>query len=189
MGFEWQAVNRLNLGVDYRNLVAGRNALIGTAQDALDTLPREDGAIYKTFGWIRRNASALNGTPLALQGFTYRGKNTVAGDPRTGNWGQANDGADFTRRVNEFPGFLLLTTTDAYVWDPLTETFTSVVASLPAGVSIAPVAKPTIEIAQDNCYIVGWADRNLRFDPTDQSFYRWGWEQEPLAAALTLPAP
>lgn len=183
MPLEWKATRNLTLGVNYRNLVATRNSREGEASDCLNVLPREDGSIYKAFGWLRRNPTALTGRPVAMKGFTYRGKNIDATDTaRPGNWGVANDGATFTRRVNEYPGFLLLTTTNAYVWDPINEAFLDVTASVPGSVTIVQETKPTIVIAQDNCYIVGWADKNLRFDPTDHAFYLWGWEQTPASA-------
>ncbi len=178
MPFEWKAVANLTLGVNYRNLTESRTSLPGEAQDAQDVVPREDGALMKTFGWLRRTPSALNGKPLACKGFTYRGKNTVAADPRSGNLGLANDGANFTRRVAEYPGFLLLTDATAYVWDPITETFVEVDPAA-NGFTIEPETKPSIEIAQDNCYVVGWATDNLRFDPTDRRWYKWGWEEVP----------
>lgn len=187
MPFEWRAVRNITLGINYRNLVASVTSRDGEAQDCLNVIPREDGSLSKIFGWLRRNSTALNGVPLKMKGFTYRGKNTVAGDTRPGNLGLANDGADFTRRLAEYPGFLLITEATAYVWNPPTEAFVEV-PTLPPGVSISPNTKPTIVIAQDNCYIVGWADFNLRFDPVDRAFYRWGWEEAQLTNAPAVTA-
>ena len=187
MGFEWKAVANLTLGVNYRNLVASRTSLTGEAQDALNVCPREDGGIYKTFGWLRRNPTALDGKPaLACRGFTYRGKNTEDGDTRDGNLGLPNVGEDFTRREAEYPGFLVLTSTTAYVWDPGTEAFVEVdPAAQPQGFVVDAHTKPSIEVVQDNCYVIGWATVNLRFDPVDRLWYRWGWEEVPVAPTLT----
>lgn len=178
MDLTWKPVGNLTLGVNYRNLVASRTSRPGEAQDCLDMLPREDGAIYKTFGWERLTDSALNGVPVAQQGFTYRGKNIPGGTTaRPGNLGLANSGADFTRRQEEYPGYIFLTDTDAYTWDPVTETF--ITLTIPGGVSIMTGSKPVIQVVQDNAYIVGWTDFNLRYDPVDRAFYRWGWEAVP----------
>lgn len=183
MTFEWQPVQNVSLGVNYRNLVGSVTSREGEAQDALNTYPREDGALYKSFGWSRKNATALEGRPISSQGFSYRGKNTAGGDTRPGNWGVANDGEDFNRRTNEYPGFLQLTSTHAYVWDPITETFTELV--IPGGVTLNADLKPTIAVVQDNCYVVNWASQNLRFDPTDHVFYRWGWDDVPGEPSVT----
>jgi len=186
MAGQWKSIANLTLGVNYRNLVASRTSLPGEAQDALNVCPREDGGIYKTFGWLRRNPTALTGKPLACKGFSYRGKNTETGDTRAGNLGLANDGADFTRRESEYPGFLVLTATTAYVWDPGTEAFIEVdPAAQPQSFVVEPETKPSIEIVQDNCYVVGWATVNLRFDPVDRLWYKWGWEEVPAAPTLT----
>ncbi len=183
MAFAWKSIANLTLGVNYRNLVASRTSLPGEAQDALNVYPREDGAIYKSLGWVRRNLTALTGTPLACKGFTYRGKNPEDPDVRPGNLGIANDGADFTRRESEYPGFLVLTSTTAFIWNPGTEAFVEVDPTNQAPPNedfiIQPETKPSIEIAQDNCYVVGWATFNLRFDPVDRVWYRWGWEEVP----------
>lgn len=181
MPFEHNTLSQLAWGVNLRGLTGGVNFRPGEAQDALDMLPREDGAAYKTFGWTRANDTALSGRPLACIGFTYRGKNNiVSGDTaRGGNFGLADDGADFTRRSNEFSGFLVLTTTTCYRWEPSTEAFVSV--SLPAGVAVDGNRKPVLKMVKENVYIVGWADFNLRYDPTDEALYRWGWESVPIA--------
>lgn len=185
--------------------MASRTGLPGEAQDALDVLPREDGAIYSSFGWLRRNNTALEGKPLAAKGFTYRGKNTEAGDTRPGNLGLDNPpgGADFTRREQEYPGFLILTDSTAYVWDASISTvdepdggFVEVDPEnqpvqpgfTPQNFTIEPETKPSIEVVQDNCYVVGWATVNLRFDPVDRLWYQWGWEEVPDAPTLTTIA-
>jgi hypothetical protein len=161
----------------------------GEAQDCLDCLPRDDGGYYKTFGWRRINDSALTGRPIGARGFTYRGKNvdTAGGNTaRTGNFGLADDGAVFTRRDDEFSSFLLLTDTNGYFWNAATETFDNV--ALPGGVSIDPDPKPSMQVFKESVYIVGWADINLRFDPTDRVFYPWGWESAPAAPTLAVAA-
>lgn len=173
---------RLTYGVNLRGLTGSVTMRPGEAQDALDVLPREDGAIYRIFGWERVNTTALSGRPVGCWGFDYRGKNTPSGDTaRAGNFSQSNDGADFTRRSDEFSGYILLTTTTFYRWNPATQAFASV--SLPAGVSV-DLVKPSFAVVNDCIYIVGWADANLRYDPTDNALYVWGWEASAAAPSL-----
>lgn len=173
---------KLNLGVNLRGLTGGLNMQLGEAMDCMDVLPREDGAIYKHYGWERVNPSALTGRPMAVQGFTYKGKNanTGGGDTaRAGNWSIADDDADFTRRQTTWSGEVVLTDTNFYRWDPGTEAFVSV--ALPTGATIDIDPKPTIISYNNSLYIVGFATRNLRYDPTDQALYLWGWEAVPTA--------
>ena len=186
MPYEPQTELHLSKGVDLRGLVGSVTMEPGMAQDCLDVLPREDRSIMKTFGWRRINASALSGTPIACKGFLYRGKNvdSPTNTARAGNLGLADDAAVFTRRVAEYSGFLILTTTTAYFWNPATETFATV--SLPGGVSVDIDGKPTFVVYKENVYIAGWADKNLRFDPTDRALYRWGWESVPSAPSAAL---
>lgn len=170
-------------GLDLWNHAGGINNPTGRAQDCMDVYFRKDGAIGKHWGWLRKNLAQLNGRPVAIKGFVYRGKNT-ASTTRGGNWGQADDGAIFTRRQARWSACLVLTTTTVYRWNPPTETF--VALTLPAGVTVDIEGKPTILILKDNAYIVGWASQNLRYDPTDQTLYRWGWDSTPAAPALVL---
>jgi len=177
MPFESRASAHLTRGVNLRGLTASVTMREGDAQDAVDMLPREDGAVYQIFGWERVNDTALTGRPIGVWGFDYRGKNSPAGDTaRGGNFSQANSAADFTKRANEFSGYILLTTTTFYRWNPTTSAFASV--SLPAGAAV-DVVKPSFAVVNDCVYIVGWADKNLRYDPTDLALYRWGWEAVP----------
>jgi hypothetical protein len=182
-------IAHLSKGVNYRGFVGSVTMQEGEAQDSLDMLPREDGSFYKTFGWKRINDSALTGRPIAARGFSYRGKNadTGGGDTaRPGNFGLADDGADFTRRTDEFSTFLLLTDSTGYFWNPATQTFDTI--SLPGGVSVDPDPKPTIQVFKENAYIVGWATVNLRYDPTDRAFYAWGWEAAPVVPVIAADA-
>jgi len=176
-----QPITQLNLGVNLRGLTGGVNMKPGEAQDALDIMFREDGAFTKHWGWERLNSTALTGRPLAIKGFAYKGKNaTVAGDTaRAGNYGVADDGADFTRRLATYSGCVVLTTSTFYRWDAATRTFETV--SLPGGVTADPQPKPSIIVYNNNLYIAGWADFNLRYDPTDEALYLWGWAAVPAA--------
>lgn len=177
---------QLTRGVDLRGLTAGVSMKPGSAQDAVDVLPRDDGGIYRAPGWVRINISALSGRPVALWGFAYRGKNVpAAATDRGGVFGLANDNADFTRRSDNFSAFVLLTTTTFYRWNPVSEAFASV--ALPAGVAVSPV-KPVAKVVKNNLYIVGFGDFNLRYDPTDLRLYRWGWEDVPAAPGLSARA-
>jgi hypothetical protein len=178
--------SHLTFGVDLRGITGGVNMPPGWAQDAVDVLWRDDGAVFRIPGWPRVNFSAVSGRPIALWGFSYRGKNTPAADTaRGGNFGLANSGANFTRRSDGFSAFVLLTTTTFYRWNPVTGLLTSV--ALPAGVTVSPV-KPVAKVIKNNLYIVGWADFNLRYDPTDLRLYRWGWEAAPAVPTLALQA-
>ena len=132
--FKSQPTASLNLGVNLRGLTGGVNMQVGEATDCMDILPREDGAIYKHYGYERVNPAALTGRPMAVQGFIYKGKNADTGGGETvraGNWGVADDDADFTRRQTTWSGVVCLTDSTFYRWDPGTEAFVSV--SLPSG--------------------------------------------------------
>lgn len=182
MAYQTQTYSRLTLGVNLRGLTGSVNMKPGEAQDCLDVMPREDGAIYRVYGWERVNDTALSGRPIGVWGFDYRGKNVPSGDTaRAGNFSQANTDSDFTKRNNEFSGYILLTTTTFYRWNPSTSAFVTV--SLPAGASV-DIVKPSFAVVNDSIYIVGWADKNLRYDPTDHALYRWGWEAVPGVPAL-----
>ncbi len=186
MAIQFLTHSHLTYGVNLRGLTGGVNMRPGEAQDSLNVVPREDGAFRRIQGWERLNPTALSGRPVAVFGFDYRGKNTAGGasTARDGNYAQANTDADFTKRNNEFSAYILLTDTTFYRWDQLTAAFVSV--SLPGGVAVS-VVKPVFSIANDSVYIVGWADQNLRYDPTDRALYRWGWETAPATPpVLTL---
>jgi len=183
------ATSHLCKGVNFRGFTGSVTMQEGEAQDSLDCLPRDDGAWFGTFGWERINDTALTGRPIATRGFSYRGKNgdTGGGDTaRTGNFGLADDGADFTRRTDEFSTHIVLTDSTGYFWNPSTQTFDTV--ALPGGVTVDPSPKPSIQVFRENAYIVGWATKNLRYDPTDRAFYLWGWEAAAAAPTAVLAA-
>lgn len=176
-------VARLNLGLNLRGMTAGINTRPGQAQDAVDVLPREDGPIYSHWGHIRRNPTALNGTIVGAELFTYKGKNVnVAGGntAREGNFGVADDAglAIHSRRQALYTGAIILTTTTFYFWDNATEAF--IAEGLPGGVAINVAPKPAFVAVNHNIYIFGWADSNLRYDPTDRALYELGWEAAPV---------
>lgn len=182
-------IDKLNLGVNFRGFLGSVTMRPGEAQDCLDILPREDGGVYKTVGWLRRNYTALSGVPLACSGFSYRGKNvdTAGGNTaRAGNYALAETGAVFTKRTDVFSGFVVLTSTTFYFWNHATQAFATV--ALPGGAAVEPGPKPSIVVFKDNLYIVGWATKNLRYDPTDRRLYLWGWESVPAAPGAALAA-
>jgi hypothetical protein len=169
----------LTKGVNLMGVTASVNMEPGEALDAMNILPRVDGSIMRHWGARRLNSSALTGEILSIKGFTYKGKNndTTTNPGRDGNYG-ADDGAIFTRRVPFYSGALVLTDTGAFVWDPSTRAFSSAL-TLPGGVSVDPLPRPTMLVVQNNVYIVGWASHNLRYDPVDQALYIWGWDSTP----------
>jgi len=165
---------QLNLGVNLRGLTAGVNMTPGQAQDTVDMLPREDGAVFSHWGWLRRNATALAGDIVGIKCFTYKGKNAGAGNVREGNYGIADDAAlgQFSRRQALYTGCIVLTTTTFYFWRSDTEVFEAEgLPAAPAGIAIDVNPKPTFICVNDNVYIFGWANRNLRYDPTDRALY------------------
>ena len=176
----------LTLGVNLRGFVASVNMRPGEASIAQDILPRDDGSFFKHWGWVRKNTTALTTTPMAIKGFSYKGKNndTVANPARAGNFGIADDGAIFTKRLGLYSTAIVLTETECRYWDPATSTWAGPVA-LPGGVALTPGTKPTITIYNDNAYIVGWADANLRYDPVDRVLYEWGFAAAPANAGHT----
>lgn len=189
--FQSKPYTQLNMGVNLRGLTGGLTMVPGQATDAMDVLPREDGAIFKHYGWLRKNPGALTGRPVALKGFQYKGKNadTGGGDTaRAGNYGVADDSgpADFTRRIALYSGCVVLTTSTFYRWDAASQAFASV--SLPGGVSVDLNPKPSIVVYNNNLYIVGYTDYNLRYDPTDEALYRWGWEAAPSVTPTSTPS-
>jgi hypothetical protein len=164
---------------------ASVNMQPGDALTCQDVIFSHDGSFMKHWGWRRVNATALGNRPLAIKSFNYKGKNSPGGSTaRTGNFGLANDGADYTRRVAFYSTVLVLTEGECRFWNPATETFDGPVA-LPGGTAIAPDPKPTIVIHNNNAYIAGWADANLRYDPTDRALYLWGWANPPTNAGHT----
>lgn len=173
---------QLNLGLNLRGSTAGINLVPGQAQDCLDVLPREDGAIYKAYGWLRRNATALAGIIVGIHLFNYKGKNAGAGAAREGNFGLADDGAQYTRRNEMYTGAIVLTTTTFYFWNPATELFEAEgLPALPAPTAIDIDPKPSFVSVNNNVYIFGFAEHNLRYDPTDRALYRTGWDNVPAA--------
>lgn len=157
----------------------GVNAGPGVAQDTQDVLFRSDGAFYKHWGWQRINSGAFGAYIHLIKGGVYKGKNSA--DVRLGNFGIANDGAVNTVRDALYSTGIILTDTELRVWNPNTGVFDLPVAAyvgpvwLPPGVNIDP-RKPQVLIYNNQFYIIGWADQNLRYDPTDRTLYEWGWD-------------
>jgi hypothetical protein len=168
----------------------------GESLDCQDILFRPDGALYKHWGWRRINATALSGRIIAQKGFAYKGKNSPAAyTARPGNFGIANDGSDYTRRTAFYTSAVVLTDTELRFWNPSTQTldlpadrypvagpFTT---WIPTGTTIAADPKPSLVVFQNNVYIFGWADQNLRWDPTDRQLYIVGWDVVPTNAGHT----
>ena len=182
---------QLNLGINLRGLTGGVNMYPGEAQDALDMHLLEDGSIEKHWGYERVNPSALTGRPVGIKGFTYKGKNNAitgsSDTARAGNWGIADDGADFTRRGSLYSGCIVLTDSTFYRWEPLTQDFQTV--SLPTNHSVSLHPKPSFIVYNNNIYICGWttsttSSGNMRYDPTDETLYALGWETTPTAPTV-----
>jgi len=181
-------ITNLALGLDLQHYSGGVVGPPGSASDCRDVLFRDDGAVFKHWGWERINTTAFAARVLAHRGFAYKGKNNdpVAIGPnpaRVGNYGLADDGAIFTKRIAFYTGGIVLTETQCLSWNPLTGVFD--VIALPGGVAIAPNPKPSMLVMNDNVYIVGWADANLRYDPVDRALYVWGWAATPANAGHT----
>jgi hypothetical protein len=158
----------------------GVNGGDGVAQDVQDVLYRKDGAVYKHWGWDRVDPNAFSSRTLLIKGGVYKGKNTP--DVREGNFGIANDGANYTIRTPLYATGIVLTETECRIWNPATGVFdlpelfyTGGTVWLPPTATIDP-RKPQVIIHNNNFYIIGWADENLRYDPTDRTLYRWGWD-------------
>jgi hypothetical protein len=187
----------INMGGPYNKLTRGLNLMGYTASvdmkpgEALicnDVIFRHDGSVAKHWGWRRCNLAAVAGRPLAIKSFSYKGKNnnTAANPARAGNFGIADDaGGIFTRRDALYTTAILLTETNCYWWDPALAGNNWTNVALPGGVNIDPDPKPTIQIYNDNAYIVGWTDQNLRYDPVDRALYVWGWDNIPANAGHT----
>jgi len=183
--------SNLAKGINLWGFSAGVNMEPGQALDAQDVLYRGDGAFYKHWGWRRINPTAVGARIIAHKGFNYKGKNTVGA--RLGNFGIADDGADFTRRQAFYSTAIVMTDTELRFWNPATETLDLPVlyhagAWQPAGLVIDPDPKPTILILNNNAYIFGWANYNLRYDPVDRVLYRQGWDTVPAIGAPALQA-
>ena len=183
------AYANLTRGLNLWGTAGGIAMQEGEATAAQDVLFRVDGAMFTHWGWRRLNDTALGARIIAIKGFAYKGKNNdpVAVGPnpvRPGNWGLADDGAIYTRRDDFYTAGIVLTETECWYWDPATEALAGPVA-LPGGVTVGPDPKPTIIIHKNNAYIVGWADANLRYDPTDRALYEWGWAALPANAGHT----
>lgn len=172
-----EAVSHLSYGVNLKGLVGSLRMRPGEASIAQDVYYRDDGPYYGQYGWLRKNVTALGGTVYAHKGFSFKGKNSP--DVRPGNFGVPNDGPNFTKRVDFYSGAIALTDTQLLRWDQATLTYQNV--ALPGGTTVAPDPKPTILVTSDQCYIVGWADRNLKYDPVDEVCYEWGWDVVPAA--------
>lgn len=192
------AFSDLTKGLNLWGFSAGVNMAPGQALDAQDVLYRGDGAFYKHWGYRRIQDTALANRIIAHKGFNYKGKNTT-GAARPGNFGIADDGNDYTRRVAFYSSAIVLTDTELRFWNPVTETFDlppdyypfggapgSVNTWVPTGMVIDPSPKPTMLVLQNNVYIFGWANMNLRWDPVDRVLYEMGWDT---TMALGNPAP
>jgi hypothetical protein len=179
------AINKLTRGLNLWGWSASVDMVPGESLDCQDVTFRSDGAFHKDWGWRRINPSALGARIVAHKGFVYKGKNSpAASTARTGNFGIANDGADYTRRVARYTSAIVLTETECRVWNPNTEVFDAV--ALPGGVTVDIDPKPSLVVFQNNVYIFGWATQNLRYDPTDRALYRFGWDG---TAPTTAGAP
>ena len=129
--------NRLTNGVNLMGNTGSVSMRPGEALAAQDVLYRHDGAFHKHWGWGRHPNDELATRPLAIKGFTYKGKNNdpVAVGPnpvRPGNFGLADDGAIFTKRTARYSSAVVMTETEFRYWDPATETWAGPVA-LPGG--------------------------------------------------------
>lgn len=184
---EEQTYSGLNKGLNLWGWAASVNMEQGEALDSRDVLYRMDGSLTKHWGWERVTNAAFAARPLALRSFNYKGKNNndAVNPVRPGNLGiaEAAGAAAFTRRNIFYSGALALTETQCLRWEPATEAWVNV--ALPAGVLIDIRAKPDILFIQNNLYIVGWADHNLRYDPVDEALYEWGWDTVPANAGHT----
>lgn len=176
-------------GMNLRGLLGSVNMEPGEATACQDVRWREDLAFAKGFGWRRNNLTALPDPILAHKGFSYKGKNSPVGSTaRPGNFGLANDGANYTRRVGFYSTGIALTDAGLYYWDPVAEAFAGPIVP-PGGAAVVPGGNPapTILVLQNNAYIVGWADHNLRYDPVDRALYWWGWANPPANAGHVGP--
>lgn len=178
-------IANLAVGLDLHHYGGGVTGQPGAASDCRDVLYRDDGAVFSHWGWERINATAFGARILAHRGFAHKGKNNnpAVNPARGGNWGLADDGAIFTRRAAFYTGGIVLTETQCLSWNPATSVFD--VIALPGGVAVAPDPKPSMLVMNDNVYIVGWADANLRYDPVDRMLYVWGWAAVPANAGHT----
>ena len=179
--------NHLTLGLNLFGLTTGANMKPGEATDACNWIPRPDGSLMKHWGARRISNIGFDDPVQNHIGFTYKGKNNDAGvnPDRPGNFGLLDDDAIFTRRDAFYPGALVLTDTEAWIWDHVTRDFIGPLA-LPGGVTVDPDPRPTMLILQNNVYICGWATSNLRYDPTDQALYEGGWDSLPTLGAPSL---
>lgn len=195
----------LTKGMNLWGLGAGVNMAPGEAQDCQDVLFRRDGALYKHYGWQRTSNTALAAQADCHKGFAYKGKNndTNANTGRPGNFGIADDavigpppgGTAFTRRQAFYSSGVVFTPTECRFWNPVTQTYDlpalhypiggPAAGWLPTGVTIGYDPKPQVQVYNNNVYIVGWADENLRYDPVDRVLYVWGWAAVPANAGHT----
>ena len=175
---------KLTMGVNLKGLVGSVTMKPGEATIAQDVMYRDDGAFMKHWGWLRRNVTALGGTVYGIKGFSYKGKNSP--DVRAGNYG-ANDGANFTKRLDFYSGVVALTDTQLLRWDAATEAFVAV-SLVASGITVDPNPKPTIIVTNDLVYIVGWGDTNIKYDPVDELAYGWGWDFAPGATGAIAGA-
>ncbi len=184
-------IAKLGLGVNLMGYTGDIDMQPGEALMAIDVLPRVKGDIMSHWGYVKHNATSLTGFCIWHKGFTYKGKNTgIPGvvDTRTGNYG-ADTGDIFTRRADFYAAqFILLNDGTAARWDYATQDYIAV--ALPAGVTALADPHPSGFVAQNNLYISGFADANLRYDPTDELLYVIGWPTEPdISPAGDPPAP
>lgn len=185
------ATSLLCRGMNLWGFQGSVNMQEGEASVCQDILFRPDGAMFKSWGTRRISATALANPILAHRGFAYKGKNTLnAADPavKPGNFSLANDGAQFTRRAAFYSTGIALCDDGLYYWDPAAGAFAGPIAAFDGGAAINPIAggnpRPTICVQQNNAYITGWAEENVRYDPVERACYRWGWVDPPVAPAL-----
>ncbi|GAG14841.1 unnamed protein product, partial [marine sediment metagenome] len=186
-------VNKLGLGQNLLGYTGDIDMAPGEALVTRDVLPRVKGDVMSHWGYTRHNPTSLTGYAIWHKGFTYKGKNSGAHDLRPGNYG-ADTGAIYTRRANWFTAqLILLSDGTAARWDHATQDYIAV--ALPVNPAVTALADPHPSgfVAQNNLYIAGFADYNLRYDPTDELLYAIGWPSVPtivpaLAAGGTLIA-
>lgn len=177
-------VAKLGLGVNLMGYTGDIDMIPGEALMTRDVLPRIKGDIMSHWGYLKHNSTSLTGFAVWHKGFAHKGKNTGAADVRTGNYG-ADTGAIFTRRTAWYASQLILMSDGtAQRWDHATQDYIAV--ALPAGVTALDDPHPSGFVAQDCLYICGFADENLRYDPTDELLYVIGWPSVPTIAPVLL---
>jgi len=177
-------IAKLGLGVNLMGYTGDVDMIPGEALMAIDVLPRIKGDVMSHWGYTKHNSTSLTGFCIWHKGFAHKGKNSGAADIRTGNYG-ADTGAIFTRRTAWYASQLILMSDGtAARWDHATQDYIAV--ALPAGVTALADPHPSGFVAQNCLYISGFADANLRYDPTDELLYVIGWPDVPVFAPILL---